>query len=172
MLKIVLLIVTFSFFSLLGYSFSLRYKKRYYFLNQFNKWMILMQNEVIYNHTPLPEAIKLTSEKTAQQINNMLKILLVNLQTEGNDGIYSAFEKAYKQNENQLYLKKEDIIVISDFIKSLGGTGVYGQDKIFNFALGNMKINLSEALEESNKNSKLCRNLGMCIGAMAVILLI
>lgn len=172
MLKIVLIIVTFSFFSLLGYSFSLRYKNRYYFLNQFNKWIILMQNEVIYNHTPLPEAIKITSEKTTQAIKNMLEILLVNLRTEGNNGIYSAFEKAYKQSENQLYLKKEDITVISDFIKSLGATGVYGQDKIFNFALQNIKINLGEALEESNKNSKLCRNLGMCIGAMAAILLI
>ena len=36
-------------------------------------------------------------------------------------------------------LNKEDLRVIKDFLKSLGESGVYGQDKLFNLTIENLK---------------------------------
>ena len=54
----------------------------------------------------------------------------------------------------------------------MGDTGIYGQEKIFNLALENIKLNLEEAAKEAGKNAKLYRELGMCFGAMTAILII
>ena len=87
-------------------------------------------------------------------------------------GLYKAFKEAYLKREEEFYFSKEDKHVLKDFFKSLGSTYVYGQEKVFNLALENLKINLSEALELSKKNTKMYRYFGVCIGAMLLIFII
>ena len=86
--------------------------------------------------------------------------------------VYIAFKENYEDVKEEVYLNKEDKDILGDFLKSLGYSGVYGQEKIFNLALENLKINIKEAGEESKKNTKLYRYLGMCFGAMISIFLL
>ena len=46
-------------------------------------------------------------------------------------------------NGEEFYFYKEDKNILEDFLKSLGSTYSYGQEKIFNLALENLKVNLS-----------------------------
>lgn len=172
MLKIILIIVVFSTFSLLGYSYGQRFKKRLDFLRESYKGIIFLQNEVIFNRTPLPEAIKIIENKLSDPFRQVLSRVSENLYNGDNYDVYSAFKEAYLNKEDELYLKNEDTKIIGDFTKALGDSGAYGQEKIFEFCLGNLKVNIEEAVELSKSNSKLYRSLGVCIGAMISILLL
>ncbi|GAA0069184.1 hypothetical protein UT300003_07070 [Clostridium sardiniense] len=88
------------------------------------------------------------------------------------DSVYHAFNSVYKNEKDKLYLNKEDERAISDFLKSLGELGVYGQEKMFNLVISNLNINIKEAELIANKNTKLYRYLGICIGAMVIIFLL
>lgn len=172
MFKIILIAVVFSIFSLLGYSYGQRFKKRLDFLRESYKGIMFLQNEVIFNHTPLPEAIDIISNKLIEPFRVLLARVSENLLSGNNFDVYSAFRDAYFNKEDELYLKKEDIKIIEDLTKALGESGAYGQEKIFKFSLENLKLNIEEAAQLSKSNSKLYRNLGVCIGAMISILLL
>ena len=59
--------------------------------------------------------------------------------------------------------------MLGDFFKSLGDSGVFGQERIFSLALEGIRMNLKEAEEAAKRNVKLYRYLGVCIGAMLTI---
>ena len=74
-----------------------------------------------------------------------------------------------KENMNLL---DDDYKIINDFFKTLGSSGVTGQDKIFKVALDNIDINYKEARKFEKENIKLYRTLGVSIGAMLAIFFI
>ena len=172
MLKITLILILFSICSILGYMYGEKFRKRYVDLREAYKGLTLLQNEVIFNNTPLPEAL----DGVGGKINEPFKKLLIDVSTNLKEGldsnVYAAFKDRYKDVEEESYLYKEDKKVLGDFLKSLGESGVYGQEKIFKLALENLKINIDEAFEISKKNTKLYRYLGMCLGAMISIFLL
>ncbi|MCI6188789.1 MAG: stage III sporulation protein AB [Clostridium sp.] len=153
----------------MGYFYGESFKKRYLHLKEANKAIIFLQNEVIFNTTPLPEALLIVGEKTTSPFK---EVILESVKNLSDDGLYKAFKKAYLKKEEEFYFYKEDKNILEDFLKSLGSTYSYGQEKIFNLALENLKVNLSEALELSKVNTKMYRYLGVCFGAMILIFII
>lgn len=172
MYKIILIIVIFSIFSFVGYIYGETFRKRFLNLQECYKSILLLQNQVVFNTTPLPEAINDVSRKSKEPFDKLLSNVSNEL-TQGETGdVYLAFKKNYDLFQDDLYLNKEDRGILSDFLRSLGDSGVYGQEKIFNLALENLKMNIKEAGEISKKNTKLYRYLGMCFGAMISIFLL
>ena len=72
----------------------------------------------------------------------------------------------------KMNLSVDDHKIISDFFKTLGSSGVTGQDKIFKVALDNIDVNYKEARKFEKENIKLYRTLGLSIGAMLAIFFI
>lgn len=172
MLKVISIVLIFLLCSSLGFIYSERFKIRYYQLKSIYKTVILLQNEVIFSSTALPEAFYDVAGKCKKPLNIILNRVSKDLD-EGKDiDIYSCFKRIYGECKDEFYLSKEDISIVEDFLKSLGESGVYGQDKIFNLCLENLRINIDEAFEECKKNTKLYKYLGVCIGAMISILLL
>ena len=120
----------------------------------------------------MPEAFKEIANKSRKPINKVLTNVSKELLDGMDMNIYSCFKRVYADFNLEFYLQKEDLSVIEDFLKSLGECGVYGQEKIFNLCIENLKINMDEAFEECKKNTKLYRYLGVCVGAMISILLL
>lgn len=138
-------------------------------LKEVNKGIIFLQNEIIFNTTPLPEAFLNVGEK----INSPFKeVVLKGVKNLSSEGLYTSFRKAYLEREEEFYFYKEDKHILEEFFKSLGSSYSYGQEKVFNLALENLKINLQEALELSKVNTKMYRCLGLSIGAMLLIFII
>ncbi|MDY4078372.1 MAG: stage III sporulation protein AB [Clostridium sp.] len=169
MFKVTLGIILFLISSFIGYFYGESFKKRYLHLKEANKAIIFLQNEVIFNTTPLPEALLIVGEKTTSPFK---EVILESVKNLSDDGLYKAFKKAYLKKEEEFYFYKEDKNILEDFLKSLGSSYSYGQEKVFNLALENLKINLQEALELSKVNTKMYRYLGVCIGAMILIFII
>ena len=173
MCKILLMIVVFAICSIVGYEIGQKYVKRLNELREYKKIIILMQNEILYNNTMIPEALCEVSQKVSEPFKNILyKTSKEISKSDNEENLLEVIERIYVSNETGLHFNKSDISLIKDFIRYLGDTGIYGQEKIFNLALENIKLNLEEAAKEAGKNAKLYRELGMCFGAMTAILLI
>lgn len=171
MLKIILIVLIFLVCTMIGYIYGDRFKKRHIDLNETYKNIILLQNEVIYNSTPLPEALKIVAIRAKENFKDVLSEASKNLEEGIYPDVFIAFKNAYSSKKDMFFLAKEDIAVLENFFKSLGESGVYGQEKIFNLVLENLKINIEEANEVAKKNTKLYRYLGVCIGGMVSIFL-
>lgn len=172
MLKIISIALIFLLCSLLGFLYSEKFKMRYYQLKAIYKTITILQNEVVFSNTPLPEAFKEVSAKCRKPINIILLDVSKDLYKGIDGNVYCCFKRVYKEMQNEFFLLKEDLSIIEDFLKTLGESGVYGQEKIFNLCLENLRINMDEAFEECKKNTKLYKYLGMCIGAMISIILL
>jgi len=165
-------IVIFLSCSYIGFYYGEIYKKRSKQLNNVLKATLFLNNEVIYANTPMPEALKYISFKVDSPIKDILIKVSEKLLLGESNSIYESFKEEYEKMSSEFHLYKEDLRIIKDFLNSLGETGVYGQDKLFNLTIENLKINCGSAEEIAKKNVKMYRSLGICIGAMIVIFLI
>ncbi|NLL31344.1 MAG: stage III sporulation protein AB [Clostridiales bacterium] len=172
MLKVISCAVIFLSCTYIGFYYGEVYKRRSIQLNNVLKATLFLNNEVIYANTPMPEALKYISYKVDSPIRDILVKVSEKLLLGESNSIYESFKEEYKNMSSDFRLNKEDLRVIKDFLKSLGESGVYGQDKLFNLTIENLKINCGSAEEIAKKNVKMYRSLGICIGAMIVIFLI
>lgn len=172
MLKITAVIIIFLSCTYIGFYYGESFKKRSRQLNSILKSVLFLNNEVMYTNTPLPEALKYISLKVESPVNYVLSNVSEKLLKSESTSVYEAFEKEYKKNKSEFYLQDEDKRIVKDFLRSLGESGVYGQDKLFNLTIENMKLNCKSAEELAKKNIKMYRVLGICIGAMISIFLI
>lgn len=172
MLKVILIIVIFTLCSTVGYIYGDSFRKRFQHLKESYKGITLLQNQVIYNNTPLPEALEDVANKMKAPMGDLLNTVANRLSKGVNGDVYSNFSEVYKKVERDFYFENEDKSILEDFLKSLGDSGVYGQEKIFRLTLENLRVNIDEASELAKKNTKLYRYLGICLGAMISIFLL
>ena len=136
------------------------------------KALLLLNNEILYSNTPLPNALFEIGNKVSEPIS-FIFIEMASILEEGNiSSVYESFEIAYEKNKDNISLNKDDYKIINDFFKTLGNSGVTGQERIFSLALDNIDINYKEAKKLEKENIKLYRTLGLSIGAMLAIFFI
>lgn len=172
MLKLVFIFMLFFIASYIGFLYGETFRKRYDVLKEILKTLIILQNEILYGSTPLPEALSNIEKKTSKPLKTLIGNVNKELCNGEAESVYSAFKSEYVSLQNYFYLSDSDKNFLVDFIKSLGESGLYGQEKIFNLVIENIRSNLQEAEEEAKKNIKVYRYLGICIGAMITIFLI
>lgn len=155
-----------------GFMYSEKFKKRVKQLNEFERAINQLQDEIEYTHTHLPEAFNNIAEKSENPINKVFS-KVSNLLYEGEaESVYDAFEKSIKDKKFELNLDEDDINVILDLSKTLGNSDIDGHKRMFSLVRNNLKKRISIAEVSMNKNVKMYRYLGFTIGAMLVIVLI
>ena len=167
MIFLMFLICTF-----IGFFLGENYKRRSIHLKEFQKALLLLNNEIIYANTPLPDALLEVSKKVSEPASNIFSDMALALENGYTGSIYESFENAYEKIKEKINLTSDDNKIISDFFKTLGSSGVTGQDKIFKLTLANIDINYKEARKFEKENIKLYRTLGLSIGAMLAIFFI
>lgn len=156
----------------IGYIYSERLKKRTKELKELERCIIQLQNEIVYTHTPLPEASLNVAQKSFGCVKNIFKKVSDLLALNKVDSVYEAFSIVINDEKESLSLKDEDLYILLDMAKTLGESDIQGQKKMFLLTLNNFKgqIKISETL--MNSNVKMYRCLGFALGAMTVIVLI
>ncbi|WP_160688811.1 stage III sporulation protein SpoIIIAB [Clostridium sp. C2-6-12] len=172
MLKLIFIMCIFIISTYIGFSYGETFRRRQAELKEILKGLTILQNDVLYGATPLPEALEKLSCKLCEPMSLMVKAVALHLIKGDVESVYHGAIKEYKVLENKFYLYEEDKKVMGDFFKSLGDSGIYGQEKIFSLAIEGLKINLKDADEFAKKNVKLYRYLGICFGAMISIFII
>ncbi|HCW52942.1 MAG TPA: stage III sporulation protein AB [Clostridium sp.] len=172
MLKLTLGIVIFLICSYVGFQYGETFRKRTVFLKEILKGLVILQNDILYGAMPLPEALNNLSKKLTKPLSTFLSGVSKKLIDGSVDSVFQGVQSEYKYYENEFYLYDEDKKVLEDFFKSLGESGVYGQEKIFTLAIEGIKVNLKDSEEAAKKNIKLYRYLGACIGGMIGIFIL
>lgn len=156
----------------IGFTYGEGFKKRTKQLNEIQRCIHQLQNEIVYTHTPLPEAILDVSKKSSSPIKNIFEEVSSLLFFNEVDNVYQAFKNVMENQKDNLNLKKEDIDIIFDFAKTLGESDIEGQQRMFALSLENLKKQLKSSEDLMNKNVKMYRYLGFSLGAMLVIILV
>ncbi|MBL4937916.1 stage III sporulation protein SpoAB [Clostridium sp. YIM B02515] len=155
-----------------GFMYSEKFKKRVKQLNEFERAINQLQDEIEYTHTHLPEAFNNIAEKSENPINKVFSKVSKLLYEGEAESVYDAFEKSIKDKKFELNLDEDDINVILDLSKTLGDSDIDGHKRMFSLVRNNLKKRISIAEISMSKNVKMYRYLGFTIGAMLVIVLI
>lgn len=172
MLKILACITIIIASTAIGFNYGDSFKKRTKQLNELQRCINQLQNDMIYTFTPLPEAISNIAEKSKDPIKSIFKEISSLLFSNAVDSSYDAFYKVFKDKKEVLNLNKEDLNVILDLAKTLGECDIDGEKRMFSLTLSSLKKQLESSEVSMNNNVKMCRYLGFSLGAMVVIMLI
>ena len=172
MFRSLMIFFMFLICTFIGFFWGDNYKRRSSQLKEFQKGFLLLSNEIIYANTPLPDALLEISKKVSEPVSEIFSDMSFALENGYTGTIYESFESAYMKSKEKMNLSDDDHKIISDFFKTLGSSGVTGQDKIFKIVLDNIDINYKEARKFEKENIKLYRTLGLSIGAMLAIFFI
>ncbi|MBE6063626.1 MAG: stage III sporulation protein AB [Clostridium butyricum] len=172
MLKVALGIIIFIICSYTGFLYGDTFRKRTVFLKEILKGLTILQNDILYGAVPIPEALNNLSVKLMKPLNAFLREVTKKLIDGSVDSVFQGVQIEYNNFKSEFYLYDEDKKILEDFFKSLGESGVYGQEKIFTLAIEGIKINLKDSEEIAKKNVKLYRYLGACIGGMIGIFIL
>lgn len=172
MFRSIMIFLMFLICTFIGFFLGENYKRRSIHLKEFQKALLLLNNEIIYANTPLPDALLEVSKKVSEPVSDIFSDMSIALENGYTGSIYESFENAYEKTKEKINLTSDDNKIISDFFKTLGSSGVTGQDKIFKLTLDNIDINYKEARKFEKENIKLYRTLGLSIGAMLAIFFI
>ncbi len=155
-----------------GFLLGESYRKRVVQLNELQRTVFQLQNEILYTHTVLPEAFIRISEKSKNPIKEIYEYISMSLQLHTVENVYEAFKAAVDNFSSELNLNTEDINVFLDLGKSLGTCDLEGQKSIFLLAMENLKKQIKDAEELKSKNIKMYRYLGFSTGALILIALV
>lgn len=172
MFKYIALFLIFLICSYIGFSYGENFRDRSFNLKEFQKAVMLMNNEIIYSNTPLPQLFNNVSLKIQGVFSNIFYEISEDLSEGKADSVYDIFSLVYPKYESNIKFKPEDYNILVDFFKSLGETGIWGQEKIFKLTSDELMKNYTEAESEAKTNIKMYRTLGICAGALIVIFFI
>lgn len=172
MLKVVAVVIIFFACTYIGFYYGENFNRRYRNLNDILNSLLILNNEVIYGNTPVPQALHYVSQKVSYPLGTLLLNVSEKLKNGESLTVHHAFKEEYNKIKEEFFILDEDKKILSDFTRALGESGVFGQDKIFNLTIENIKINCKKSESIANKNTKMYRCLGVCVGAMIAIFLI
>jgi len=172
MIKIIGCIVIIGASTMAGFIYSERLKYRVFQLNEIERAIYQLQNEITYVHALLPDAFKSIANKSKEPINELFNKTSELLSGNEYENVYAAMKSAVNTIKNKLYLNTDDINVVLDLSKTLGESDIQGQNSMFILTIANLKKQIKISEEYMNKNIKMYRYLGFSFGAMLVIALI
>jgi len=172
LIKILGLLTILASSTIIGYVYGEGLRKRVKELNELERGVYILKNEINFTHSLLPEALLKVSEKctgyVGQVFQDASEILLKNEEVD----VYQCFKRSLEMNKSQLSLTKEDLNIFLDLCKTLGEMDIEGQNGMFSLVIENLNKALSQAENNLDKNIKMYRYLGFSFGAMVAIVLL
>ncbi len=156
----------------IGFIYSAKFKKRTRQLEELQRCIYQLQNEIVYTHTPLPEAIEDVSKKSVYPVKEIFEEVSCLLFDNKVNNVHEAFRNVLNRRKDILNLKRDDMNILLDFSKTLGESDIEGQQRIFHLTLENLKKRIKDSEILMSKNVKMYRYLGFSLGAIIVIILV
>lgn len=153
----------------IGFLLSKRYSDRLKELNDISSLVNILKNKIKFTHKPLGEILEEIS--TIKKDTKILEIFSKTGEKLEDRKIEEAWNEAISEEKFYLNLRNEDIQLIRTLGNVLGKTDVEGQMSEINQFDNLLKIQIKNAEDEKNKNSKMYKSLGTIIGLAIVIIL-
>lgn len=158
--------------SYLGYIYGKIYSFRLENLIYLKQAIRVLETEIIYGATPLPEALLNVSKKSNHKISPIFKEIRRDLISNKRGLVYNSFLSIEKDLYNKYYFKKKEIETFMDLGRVIGTSDRNDQEKNFALTFTQIEEAVLEAKYEREKNEKLYRSLGIITGIGIIIILL
>jgi len=156
----------------IGYILGSRFSMRVRNIRLLRMSLQMLETEIIYSNTPLPEAFEKIYRKCSNPVNELFKAVGNNLSRRTFGTVGEAFSKAVDDLSGNILLSHEDIEILKLFGYSIGTSDIEGQVKSFKMILNQLDIQEAKAEEHRRKNEKIYKSLGTLLGLAIAILLL
>ncbi len=170
MLKLLGVVVVIIAFSLLGLTVAKGYGLRVRQLEDLQSAFALLETEVVYGLTPLPEAFARVSARVAQPAAGLLGQAAQGLSEA--KPVQEAWNQAVACLGEMSALKREDLEILRYFGCGLGEADIREQQKKFRLLAEQLERAVAAAWADKNKNQRIWQYLGVSAGIAVALLLI
>lgn len=158
--------------STIGYLYGHRYSARLVNLIYLKQSIKILETEIVYGATPLPDALLNVYRKGKSDISFIFRDISEDLQSNKRYELINSFSTVVTDMETKLNLKKEDIEMFLSLGSVLGTSDRNDQQKNFNLIFNEIDGLIEDAKAEREKNEKLYKTFGVITGIGIVILLV
>ena len=120
MLKLVFSISIVLVSTYIGFAYGDTFRKRKDELKEILKALTILENDIVYGTTPLPESLENLSNKVGEPIAKFVKAITDRLIKGDVESVYEGALEEFSLLENEFYLYDEDKKIMSDFLSLLG----------------------------------------------------
>ena len=158
--------------SLLGFIFANTYVERAKLLNSLLATLQMLETEIVYGATPLPDIMRKIGNKSKKEIGDIFLSAADLLNCNSGQTFDEIWYSAVTQEAGHICLNREDIDLLLSLGKNLGISNCEDQMKHIRLIREEFKRHYELALIEQNKNTKLFKNLGFLLGMTIVIIVL
>ncbi len=157
--------------SLIGNHVANKYSNRLSNLKNLKYCIQILETEIVYLSTPLPEALKNVYRKGNKSVSFIFKQIRDYLISNKEHDVLDSFIFICNLYKNNLNLNKEDIEILISLGRILGKSDKEDQKKYFKLVLKELSIQREDAEEKMKKNENMYKKLGILSGLAIVIIL-
>jgi stage III sporulation protein AB len=171
-LKIIGGLMVFAACSLIGIAAANKYSFRPKDIRRFRSSVQMLETEIIYGCTPLPQAFNNISAKVEGPLKKFYSMISEDLNVGNSYSLDDSWSKGVDRLLHETRLKNIDRELISEFGRVLGSSDREDQKKHFELFYIQLKQHEEVAEEERSKNERMYKTLGILSGLVIFILLV
>jgi len=157
--------------SAIGFYVASSYHYRVKMLKNLQIALAMLETEINYSLSPLPEALKSTAKKIEKEASQLFVKTASYLSSEEGYTAGEAWEMALSHLSQNTCLRDNDLEILSAFGQYLGVTDRNDQIKNIKMTMELLKQQEILAIEDKKKNEKVCKYFGVLTGIMVFLLL-
>lgn len=156
----------------IGFYYGKRYSNRLKNLIHMEQCMKILETEIVYGATPLPEALTNIYHKGNKKVSFIFQNIKDHLMNSKHGDVFHSFSSVIKPLKDKLNFKDEDIEIFLSLGRVVGSSDRKDQEKNFKLILNQIKFLQDDAKIEKDKHEKMFKNLGILTGLAIIIILI
>lgn len=136
------------------------------------RMLYLLQGEIRYGFTPLPEAILKISTKTEPEFRPFLKKVARQLETHSEESFSKVWEQALKQKLKNILYEPKFYEILKNMGETIGYLDQQMQEKTILLTIEQLDDQIFLMKDQVIKNCKMYRSLGISLSVLIVIILL
>jgi stage III sporulation protein AB len=157
--------------TVMGLRQAYRYQERPRELHAWMTALHMLETEILYGATPLPQAFRRIGERVPGETGRLLLELAERiLESEGRP-VSAIFRNVLEEGKPRLHLRDTDVAILIQFAETLGISDREDQIKHIAHACSRLSAEETEARDESMRLGRMWRYMGALLGIAVVILL-
>lgn len=171
MLKIIGSVMIIAASAFAGQVLAMGYKLRPQHLREMQLLLQMLENEIGYLSTVLPDAFRNIAVGSSSAPGTIFTGMAENLRKSGADAA-SAWNDAVSGNIGRTALTKEDGVILCNFGRMLGGSDRENQIGNIRLTVAQLRIQEQKAEDSRKKNETMYKSLGLLCGAAVIVIMI
>lgn len=136
------------------------------------RMLYLLQGEIRYGFTPLPEAILKISTKTEKEFQPFLKKVASQLETHREESFSKVWEMAAKQKLKPVLYEPKFYEILKNMGETIGYLDQQMQERTILLTIEQLDDQIFLMKDQTIKNCKMYRSLGISLSILIVIILL